>query len=110
MIRYVVLRVLGRTTCLWIYIDTENREVASLAGPHPVVGLATKLTHRLRQGEHQTNILIVAIGGKEIAVALIERLNLNAEGSVLLANRLAHSVLYRINEMRALALGQLIQT
>ena len=51
-VRHVVLAVGCRTIGLRIGINAEYREVASLAGPHPVVCITAKLTHRLRHGEH----------------------------------------------------------
>ena len=45
VIRYIVLAVGGRTIGLRVGIDAEYGEVACLARPHPVVGVATKLTH-----------------------------------------------------------------
>ena len=45
MIRHIVLAVGSRPIGLRVSIDAEYREVAGLARPHPVVCIATKLTH-----------------------------------------------------------------
>ena len=74
MVGHVVLRVGCRSVGLGVGIDTEHREVAGLAWPHPVVGLATKLTHRLGHGEHQSEVGEVLIGSGVEPVAFIERL------------------------------------
>ena len=102
--RYIVLGVVCWTARLGVYIDTEHAEVAGLARPHPVVCLTAKLTHRFGQGEHQANVLIVAIGGQEILVTLVEGLKLHAEGRVLGLDFLEHHVLDGIDELAALVL------
>ena len=40
----IILRV-GSGLVVLICIDTENREVAGMTRPHPVIGIATKLTN-----------------------------------------------------------------
>ena len=97
--RYIILRVLGWTTCLRINIDAENREIASLTRPHPVVCLATKLTHRLRQSEYQANILVIAICSEVILVTLVERLDFNAKSGILFADVFTHRILDGIDKI-----------
>ena len=98
MVGNIILRVLSRTVSLGVGIDAEYRVVARLARPHPVVGLATVLTHRLRHGEHQAHILEVAIGGQVILVTLIEGLHLNTQGRILLAHTLLPGILDAIHD------------
>ena len=95
----IVLRILCRTARLGVYIDTENREVTGLTRPHPVVCLATKLTHRFGQREHQAYVIVVAIGGQEESVALVERLDLHTQGRVLSPHLLLDGILQRVYEI-----------
>ena len=99
--RHVVLRILRGTARLRIDIDAEHAEVAGLAWPHPVVGLATELTHRLGQGEYQAHVGVVAIGGQEVLVPLVEGLDLHAECRVLFLDLLQHGVLQRVKKLVA---------
>ena len=95
----IVLRIFGRASSLWIYIDAEYREIASLTRPHPVVCLASELTHRLWKSEYKTYILIVAIGGEVVFVSLVVRLQLCTEGRVLLTYFLLENIFQRVDEM-----------
>ena len=52
-------------------IDAEYREVAGLARPHPVVCIATKLTHRLWYGI----TVLVSIGRRLYAIIRWEKLD-----------------------------------
>ena len=108
MIRNVVLAVGCWTISLRVGIDTEYREVAGLARPHPVVGIATKLTHRLWYGEYQAQVGEVAIGSSVPLVALVERLNGDMEGRIVLLHLLGHFILQRVDEFAALIAIQLL--
>ena len=102
MIRHIVLAVGSRTIGLRVGIDAEYREVAGLARPHPVVCIATKLTHRLWYGENQTQVGEVAVSSSVPLVALVERLNGDMEGRIVLLSLFSHLVLQRIDEFIAL--------
>ena len=78
VVRHVLLAVLGRAVGHRVGIDAEDAEVAGLARPHPVIGLATELTHGLGNGKYQTHILEVAVGGEVVLVTLVERLDFDA--------------------------------
>ena len=54
--------------------------------------------------------MIVAIGGQEILVTLIERLDLHTEGRVLLLDILEHHILDGIDKLAALVLDHLIES
>src|SRR5690606_6012080 len=54
-VRYVIDTILGRLV-VPVGIDAEHREVARVAGPHPVVGIAAILSHRRWRGNHQPDI------------------------------------------------------
>ena len=102
MIRHIILAVGSRTIGLRVGIDAEYREVAGLARPHPVVCIATKLTHRLWYGENQTQVGEVAVSSSVPLVALVERLNGDMEGRIVLLSLFSHLVLQRIDEFIAL--------
>ena len=81
MIRHIVLTVFGWVIVL-VGIDAEDTEIAGLTWPHPVVGLATELTHRLRHCEDQSQVGEVLIGSGIVAVALIEGVDIHVERGV----------------------------
>ena len=110
MIGYVVLGVFGRTVGLGVGIDTEHTIVTGLAGPHPVVCLTPELTHRLRNGEYQADILKVTIGRQIVFVAFVERFHLHTEGRVLLTDTLAPCVLDRVDKVTHLLDRQTAQS
>ena len=99
MVRHVVLGVSCRAVRFWISVDAEHREVARLARPHPVIGVAAELTHALWHGEHQTNVGEILISRSVILVALIERLYLNAERFVDVLHRIAQHIGERVEDM-----------
>ena len=55
-------------------IDAEHTEIAGLARPHPVVRVAAELAQRLGHGEHQTDVVILAVDGHIIGIVAIEAL------------------------------------
>ncbi len=55
LVGHVVGRV-SRGLVVLVGIDTEHREVARMAGPHPVVGIATELTDRGGRRTHKTHV------------------------------------------------------
>ena len=55
--RHVLGAVVGRIAVL-VGIDAEHAEVARLARPHPVVGVAPELAQRLRSGEDEAYVAV----------------------------------------------------
>ena len=108
VIRYVVLIECSRTVGVGVGVDTEYRVVAGLARPHPVVGLASELTHRLWNGEHQTQVAECAVGSGVVLVALVERLYFQVESLVLSVYLLDHLVLHLVQELGALVVGHVL--
>ena len=100
MVRHVVLGVRGRATCLRVAIDAEHGEVAGLTRPHPVVGLAAILAHRLWHREHQSQVGEVLVSGGIPLVALIEGVDVHVERLVGLLHRVGHGLAQRVDEMR----------
>ena len=98
MIGHVVFGIVCRTVCLRVGIDTEDGEVAGLARPHPVVGLTAKLTHRLGNGEDQTHVAEVLIGGGIILVALVERVDVDMQRGVDLLDGVGHGIGQRVDD------------
>ena len=68
----ILLGIRCRSVGLGIGINTEYGKVASLTRPHPVVGLSTKLSHRLRYSKDQSKVGKVAVNSSIILVAFIE--------------------------------------
>ncbi len=101
-VRHIVLAVGSRTVGLRVGIDAEHREVAGLTGPHPVVGLAAELTHRLGNGEYQSQVGEVAIGGGIELVALVERLDFEAQRRVFGLHPFRHGILQRVEQLGTL--------
>ena len=56
-------------------VDAEHGEVAGVAGPHPVVGVAAELADIAWRGAHKTHVGKDLIDIHEILVAIIERLD-----------------------------------
>ena len=102
VVGHVLLVVCSRTVGVGVGVDTEYRVVAGLARPHPVVGLAAKLTHRLRYGEDKTEVAEYAVCGGVILIALIERLDFEFETRVLCVYSLNHLVLHVVEKLLAL--------
>ena len=109
LVRHVVLRIGSRSVGLRVGVDAEHRVVAGLARPHPVVGLAAELAHRLRDGEHKAQVAEGAICRSVVLVALVERLNLKVERRVLLVQLLNHLVLHLVEQLLALLVVHLVE-
>ena len=105
LVRHVVLGISRGAIGLGIGVDAEHGEVASLARPHPVVGLSSKLTHRLGHGEDQPQVGEVLVSGGVPFVALIESVNSHVQGAVLYFHLLGHDLLQGIYQL-GLALGR----
>ena len=73
---HIVLVVLGRFV-IGSGIHAEEAEIAGMARPHPVVGIATKLTYRAGRSTHQAYIGINLIDKEEILVAVIDGLDMS---------------------------------
>ena len=85
-LQWYVVGAVGCRFAIGIGIDTEYREVASVAWPHPVVGFATKLTDGTWRSGYHTHI---AIGLQENHIILVAGI----EGECLCADaRLATEV------------------
>ena len=108
MIGHVVLRIFSRSVGLRVGVDAEYRVVACLARPHPVVGLASELTHRLWNGKHQTQVAECAVGRCVVLVALVERLYFQVESLVLSVYLLDHFALHLVQEFGALVVGHVL--
>ena len=72
--RHIVLAVGGRLTVL-ASINAEDAEVASVTGPHPVVGVATELTNRRVGHTNETHIWEHLIDKHVVLVAFKETLD-----------------------------------
>ena len=109
LVRHVVLRIGSRSVGLRVGVDAEHRVVAGLARPHPVVGLAAELAHRLRDSKHKAQVAEGAVCRSVILVALVERLNLKVERRVLLVQLLNHLVLHLVEQLLALLVVHLVE-
>ncbi len=68
---HVVDIVVGRHVVL-VSVNAEHREVAGVAGPHPVVGLTAEFAHRGRRSTHETDVTICAVYDQVIDVVIVE--------------------------------------
>ena len=109
LVWHVVLRVLSRSVGVRVGIDAEHRVVAGLARPHPVVGLAAELAHRLRYGEHEAQVAEGAVCRSVVLVTLVERLDLEVERRILLVHLLDHLVLHLAEQLLALLVVHLVE-
>ncbi len=76
-IGHIVFAVIGRLI-VFVGIYTEETEVAGMAGPHPVVGIASELADGRRRAPYQTDVAERLVYEKEILVAIVERLDRGA--------------------------------
>ena len=106
-VRNIVFGILGRTICLGVGIDTEHDKVACLSWPHPVIGFATELTHRLRYGENQSEVVEILINGGIKAVALIEWVDRNTKRLIHFTHRIVEHTLQRVDKESLLAFASL---
>ena len=53
----ILFRIIGRSA-VRRSINPENRKIAGMPRPHPVVGIAAELTDRRRRSPHQANVRI----------------------------------------------------
>ena len=74
LVRNVILVIYGRMTFL-VGIDTEDAEVTCVAGPHPVVGVATELADVARRAAHETDIGVDLVEKHIIFITQEERLD-----------------------------------
>ncbi len=68
-IRNIVLRIFSRII-IGIGIYSKNREIASMARPHPVVSITTKLSNRRRGSSNKTHIFKCSKSKKEILISI----------------------------------------
>ena len=78
MIWNIVLAIFCRLV-VFVGINTKHTEVAGLTRPHPVVGIASKLTQTLRWSKHQTYIIETLIDRQIILTTFIIRCNLTID-------------------------------
>src|SRR5687768_15888404 len=86
--RHVVNTVLGRLA-VFRGIYTEDRKVAGMAWPLPVISVATKLTNRLGRGAYHAHIAIALVYKGEELVALEKR----ADPGFHTIGRIAHAAI-----------------
>ena len=99
MVRHVILAVWSGSVVL-TSVHTEHREVAGLPRPHPVVGLSTVFSHRLRQCEDQSEVGEVLVCGGIVLVSLIERVYLYVQGAVDSLHGIRHGIRQRVEDCR----------
>ena len=104
-IRYIVLRISGRPIGCWVGINTEDGEIACLSRPHPVVRFTTELTHRLRNGENESQIGEILVNGGIETVALVEWVDRNTEGFIYFTHRVGEYRLQRVDKKILLSLA-----
>ena len=112
--RNVVGRI-GSGIAVLVGIDTPEGEVAGMARPHPVVGVATELADAFGRNAHEAHILKHLIHKQKILIAIIERFDfcrimrafngliLNSINILLdfgIALRLAHAVRHALQHLR----------
>ena len=85
-----ILRRILRRTVVLAGVDAEHREIARMARPHPVVGVAAELADRIGRRTHQTDILVYLHRKGEILVAAEEGFDRDLHAGVLLAEAFAH--------------------
>ena len=104
-IRYIVLRISGRPIGSWVGIDTEDGEIACLSRPHPVVRFTTELTHRLGNGENESQIGEILVNGGIETVALVEWVDRNTKGFIYFTHRVGEYRLQRVDKKILLSLA-----
>ena len=72
--RYIVRTVFGRIAVL-VGVDAKHREVAGLARPHPVVGVATKLAESLRSRKDESHVAIHLVVRHVVGIAAVKGSN-----------------------------------
>ena len=65
-----------------VCVNAHHAEVAGVAWPHPVVGVATVLAHALGWGRHQANVVVVAVGEDVVLVPVVHGFDVVAQRSV----------------------------
>ena len=70
-----VVLVVGCGLAVLAHIDAEHGEVARVAGPHPVVGVAAELADIARGSTHEAHIGEDLVDVHEILVAIVEGLD-----------------------------------
>ena len=72
--RHIVGTVLGRFS-VGSGVHAEEREVARVARPHPVVGIGTEFTDRRRGRTHHTHVVVNGDGEHEVTVTAVKGFN-----------------------------------
>ena len=73
-IGHIILGIKCRLV-VFIGINAIHGEVASMAGPHPVISITTELTNAFRRSAHKTDIVKSLINKGKILITIIERLD-----------------------------------
>ena len=66
-----VLGRVGRRTVVLRSVDAEHREIARVAGPDPVVGVAAELADRRGRRGHQAHVVELLVDEQELLVAVV---------------------------------------
>ena len=74
----VVFAVVGRIV-VGIGVDAQHGEVSGVAGPHPVVGVATEFANAFRRIAYEADVGVVAVHKEVELVAVVKALDLWAE-------------------------------
>ena len=100
---YVVWAVLRRRS-VFGRIHTKHREIARVAGPHPVVGVSAVFAYTAWGSPHQAHVIELLIDEQIKLVAMVECLN---RGLVVGSGRRCFGKLraFLLNGLRALRLG-----
>ena len=81
-IRHIVKAVVSGEVVL-VGVHAEHREVAGVAGPHPVVGFATELAHRSRRSGNKADVGIGAINNQVVHIVVVEARDHGAAARIL---------------------------
>ena len=95
---HVVGRV-GSGLAVGVGIDAEEREVARVAGPDPVVGVGAELSDRRGGSTHEAHVAIDLLGEHIVDVAAIEGLDLHLNAGMLLEVGLARLLACQLVEV-----------
>ena len=71
-----------RGVVVCVGVDADHAEVSGVAGPHPVVGVASVLAHAFWRGRDKAHIVVVAVREDVVLVAVVHRLHVVVQGAV----------------------------
>ena len=103
-----VLRAVGGRLVVGTGVHAEHREVAGVAGPHPVVGLAAELAHGCRRSAHEAHV-VVGLGDDQVGdVVVVEVRQLGAAVLVLLRGLVHEGLALGLHQLGDLLLVRLV--